>query len=97
MAKRHPVVERCAELCRRREEEDRRQRARVITEFDAGAPDATMHALADEILKYRQALRLLATAIGWASTGMPFGLFPPGPFGRPRRTSSKGDVAPPVA
>jgi hypothetical protein len=24
----------------------------VITEFDAGDPEATMHALADEILKY---------------------------------------------
>ena len=96
MAKRHPVVERCAELCRRREEEDRRQRARVITEFDAGDPDATMHALADEILKYRRALRLLAQAIGWASAGTPFGLFPPGPFRRPRRTS-KGVVVPPAA
>ena len=50
----------------------------VITEFDAGDPDATLHALADEILKYRLALRLLATAIGWASTGAPFGLFPGG-------------------
>jgi len=58
----------------------------VITEFDAGEPDATMHAMAGEILRYRQALRLLATAIGWASAGAPFGLFPPGPFGRPRRT-----------
>ena len=74
----------------------------VITEFDAGDPEATLafatfggtsvpanrtlHALADEILKYRQALWLLATAIGWASAGTPFGLFPPGPFGRPRRT-----------
>ena len=90
-------AEQWAEHSRRRDEEERRHRVTVITEFDAGAPDATMHALADEILKYRQALRLLATAIGWASTGMPFGLFPPGPFGRPRRTSSKGDVAPPVA
>jgi hypothetical protein len=27
----------------------------IITEFDAGDPDATMHALADEILKYRRA------------------------------------------
>jgi len=39
----------------------------VITEFDAGDPEATMHALADEILKYRRALRLLTQAIGWAS------------------------------
>jgi hypothetical protein len=41
----------------------------VITEFDAGDPEATMHALADEILKYRRALRLLATAIGWGERG----------------------------
>jgi hypothetical protein len=68
----------------------------IITEFDAGNPEATLHALADEILRYRQALRLLATAIGWASTGTPFGLFPPGPFRRPRRTS-EGDVVPPAA
>jgi hypothetical protein len=26
----------------------------VITEFDAGDPEATLHALADEILKYRR-------------------------------------------
>jgi hypothetical protein len=49
----------------------------VITEFNAGDPEATLHALADEILKYRRALRLLARAIGWASAGAPFGLFPP--------------------
>jgi len=36
----------------------------VITEFDAGDPEATLHALADEILKYRRAVRLLAKAIG---------------------------------
>jgi len=60
----------------RRRDEDRRQRVMVITEFDAGDPDATMHALADEILRYRQALRLLAEAIGWAEAGAPFGFFP---------------------
>ena len=58
----------------------------VITEFDAGDPEATLHALADEILRYRRALRLLATAIGWASTGAPFGIFPPGPLWHPRWT-----------
>lgn len=56
----------------------RRQRVMVITEFDAGDPEATLHALADEILKYRQALRLLARAIGWAEAGASFGLFPQG-------------------
>ena len=52
----------------------------VITEFDAGDPDARMHALADEILKYRRALRLLATAIGWADARAPFALIAPGPL-----------------
>ena len=48
---------------RQREDEERRQRVTLITEFDVGDPEATLHALADEILKYRRALRLLATAI----------------------------------
>jgi hypothetical protein len=68
----------------------------VITEFDVGDPDATMHALADEILRYHRALRLLATAIGWAIAGAPFGLIAPGPYWRPRRTS-EDDVVPPAA
>jgi hypothetical protein len=68
----------------------------VITEFTAGDPEAILHALADEILRYRQALQLLATAIGWANVGTPFGLFPAGPFRRPRRTSGS-DVVPPAA
>jgi hypothetical protein len=58
----------------------------VITEFDAGDPDATLHAMADEILKYRQALRWLAAAIGWAEAGAPFAVLAPGPLWRPRRT-----------
>ena len=58
----------------------------VITEFDAGNPDATMQAMAAEILEYRRALRLLAKAIGWADAGAPFALIAPGPRWRPRRT-----------
>jgi hypothetical protein len=58
----------------------------VITEFDAGDPEATLHALADEIVKYRRAVRLLAKAIGWADTGAPFALIAPGRYWRPRRT-----------
>ena len=49
----------------------------VITEFDAGDPEATLHALADEILKYRQALRLLDTGDRLGG-GRRVGLFPPG-------------------
>jgi hypothetical protein len=59
----------------------------VITEFDAGDPEATMHAMATGILEYRLALRLLAKAIGWADAGAPFGVVGPGPYWRPRCTS----------
>src|SRR5215471_17098248 len=94
-------AEQWAECRRRRDEEERRQRVMIITEFDAGDPDATMHALASEILRYREALRLLAKAIGWASAGAPFGLFPPGPLWRPRRpmdgTPEMPEITPPAA
>jgi hypothetical protein len=60
-------AEQWAEHRRQHEEEERQQRVMVITEFDAGDPEATMYALADEILKYRRAVRLLAKAIGWAT------------------------------
>jgi hypothetical protein len=63
-----------AEHRRQRDEEDRQQRVMVITEFDAGDPEATMHALADEILRFRHCVKQLTEAIGWASTGAPFGL-----------------------
>jgi len=90
-------AERWAEQRRRRDEEERQSRVMVITRFDAGDPEATVHALADEILKYRRAVRLLATAIGWADVGAPFGLIGPGPLWHPRRTIDGTDVAPPAA
>jgi hypothetical protein len=77
-------TEQWAEHRRQRDEEERRQRVMVITEFDAGDPEATMHALAGEILKYCRAVRLLA--IGWADAGAPFALISPGPHWRPRRS-----------
>jgi len=43
-----------AELRLQREQEERRQRESVIAEFDAGDPEATLHALAAEILEYRR-------------------------------------------
>jgi hypothetical protein len=88
---------------RQRDEEERRRHVMVITEFGAADPDpeATMHAMADEILKYRRAVRLLAKAIGWADVGAPFALIGPGPHWRPRRpidgASEMPDVAPPAA
>src|SRR5262249_30982310 len=69
-----------------RDEEERRQRVTVIAEFDAGISEATMHVLADEILKYRRAVRLLAKAVGWADVGAPFALIAPGPRWHPKRT-----------
>jgi len=56
-----------------------------------------MHALAEEILRYRLALRLLAEAIGWADAGAPFALIAPGPHCRSRHTPEMPDVAPPAA
>jgi hypothetical protein len=86
------LAKRWAEQRRRHDEEERRQRVMVITEFDAGDPEATLHALAGEILEYRLALRLLAKAIGLANAGAPFGVVGPGPYWRPRRTSEMPGV-----
>src|SRR5262245_13817620 len=82
-------AERWAEHRRHRDEEEQRQRVMIITEFDAGDPEATQHAMAAEILRYRYCVRQLADAIGWTSTGAPFGLIRPGPFrGAPARMTS---------
>jgi len=87
-------AEQWAEHRRRRDEDERRQRVMVITEFDAGDPEATMHALAAEILEYRRAMRLLVEAIGWAGAGAPFALIAPGPHWRPRCSIDDDDVPP---
>ena len=68
----------------------------VITEFDAGDPDATMHAMAEAILEYRRALRVLGRAVDLAKVGAPVAVIGPGPRWRPRRTS-EGDAVPPAA
>ena len=47
-----------AEHQRRPDEAERRQRVMVVTEFDAGNPEATMHAMATEILRYRHCEQL---------------------------------------
>jgi hypothetical protein len=69
----------------------------VITEFDAGDPDATMHALAAEILRYQLCVRQLADAIELTRAGAGFGLIRPGPYRRPKRTPELPDVVPPAA
>jgi hypothetical protein len=54
----------------------------------------TLHALADEILKYRRAARLLAKAIGWADAGAPFALISPDPHWHPSRLAGPEDECP---
>ena len=99
MAKKQRAAERWAEQWaehrRNYEEEERRQRVMIITEFGAGDPEATMHAMAGAILKYRRALKMLEKALGFATIGAPFGVLGPGP-GWPKR-SVDDDVVPPAA
>jgi len=72
----------------------------VITEFDAGDPEATMHALA-EILRFRLCVRQLADAIELTRAGAEFGLIRPNLSWRPKRApevpEQLPDVAPPAA
>ena len=73
-------AERRAEYRQQRDEEERRQRVAVVAEFDAGDSEATMHAMATEILRYRLCVRQLADAIGLTRAGAEFGLIRPGPY-----------------
>jgi hypothetical protein len=57
-----------------------------LTEFDAGDPEATMHAMAIEILRYRHVMVQLADAIAWAQAGAPFATLGPGPHWQPQTT-----------
>jgi hypothetical protein len=72
MARTQRAAERWAEQWtehrRQRDEEERQRRVMVITEFDAGDPETTMHGMAEAILEYRRALRVLGRAVdleGW--------------------------------
>jgi hypothetical protein len=87
-------AEQLAENRRQREEEERQSSSPSST---PETPKRRCIALADEILKYRRAVGLLAKAIGWADAGAPFALIAPGPHWRPRRTAEMPDVAPPAA
>jgi hypothetical protein len=64
-------------------------RRAAIAELDAGDPEATLHALTGEILKYRRAVRLLAKAVGWADAGAPFAIIPPGRYWHPRQLNAR--------
>ena len=86
--KRQTVAEQLAEFRRRHDEEERHQRAIIIKEFSIESEDteATMHAMAGAILKYRRALKMLEKALGFATIGAPFGVLGPGPHGHPWRS-----------
>jgi HAMP domain-containing protein len=90
-------AEQWAESRRQREEEDQRQRVMVITEFDAGDAEATMHAMATEILRFRLCVRQFADAIELTRAGAEFGLLRPGPSWRPKRAPEMPDAVPPAA
>ena len=77
MAKKQRTLERLAEHRRQREEEDRRQGAMAITEFDAGNPEATVHAIAGAILEYRRVLGALGRVVDLAKAGAPVALIAP--------------------
>jgi hypothetical protein len=62
------------ELKFERDREQQRQRESIIAEFDA-----SLDAMADEILLYRRALTGLAAAIDFAEVGVPFTLIEPPP------------------
>ena len=93
---RKQLAEQWVESRRQREEEERQQRVMVIAEFDAGDPEATIYAMAEAILEYRRALRVLGRAVDLAKAGALFGLFGPGPLWRPRRTPETLDDVPPA-
>jgi hypothetical protein len=66
------------------ERKEQHRRDVVIAEFDAGETEATMHAMAAEILRYRENMARLAEAVALAQAGAPFALIRPGPKWRPR-------------
>jgi hypothetical protein len=68
-----------AELRCRREQDEQRDRDQVVAEF-GGNPQA----MADEILRYRNGLSLLAKGIDWMKLGAPFAMLPPGPLWKPK-------------
>src|SRR5262249_61542445 len=90
-------TEQWAEYRRQRDEEERRQRVMVITEFDAGDLEGTLHAMADAILEYRRALRMLPKAIGWPVASAPVALIGRGPYWRRTGSPDTPDALPPAA
>jgi hypothetical protein len=70
---------RIAEIKQEREHEEQERRDAVIAEFGGD-----LQALADEILRYRHSLALVARTIDWMQRGAPFGIVNPGPYWKPK-------------
>ena len=85
MRARDRLVQALADLPRRMADEDRQYRDRVIAEFGG-----VMQALADEMVRLRRGIALLAEAIDWMKKGAPFGMIPPGPHWKPRSEDADG-------
>jgi hypothetical protein len=64
---------------RQRDFEEQQRRDQVLAEF-GGDPQA----LAEEILRLRHGLSLLAKGIDWMKKSAPFAMIPPGPLWKPK-------------
>jgi hypothetical protein len=79
MRARDRLEQKLAARRREREQEEQRDRDWVIAEFGS---DAQM--LAEEILRLRHGLALVAKAINWMKAVAPFAMIPPGPYWKPK-------------
>jgi len=79
MRARNRLAQNLAELRCRREQDEQRCRDQVIAESGGD-----LQAMADEILRYRCGLSLLAKGIDWMKSGAPFAMLPPGPLWKPK-------------
>jgi hypothetical protein len=59
-------------LQQERTEQERQQREAVIAEFTGTDTEATLHAMAAEILEYRRVLLMMELAVVYAQAGAPF-------------------------
>jgi hypothetical protein len=85
MRARDQLAQRWAEHKQTRDREGAQRRDQVIAEF-GGDPQA----LAEEILRLRHGLSLLAKGIDWMKKSAPFAMIPPGPLWKPK--SEEADV-----
>ena len=64
--------------------QERRQCEAVISEFTGTDTEATLHAMAAEILEYRRAFLMLECAVAYAHSSAPFAVMGPGPLWKPK-------------